>query len=145
MANGTINKEDTKTEIDSIINSLNTGGIIGASPSGVSVSHNTLTNIASISIKKGMNIIIGNACFAADSDSKGLRQIGIAENTTSQAWGNVGLRRLRSQGYTAGGTVISVCCLYNASANKTLYLNVKHEAGKALTVTGRMQAYNLKS
>ena len=142
MATGTISKEDTKTEIDSIINSLNTG-ITEVSPAGVSVPTNTLKNIASISVKKGMNLIIGNASFASDASTMGLRQIGIAESTTSEGWANVGIRRVRAA-YT-DGTVISICCLYNASANKTLYLNVKHTHGTAITVTGRIQAYNLRA
>ena len=142
MATGTLSKEDTKTEIDSIINSLNTG-LTSSSPDSVSVPTNTLKNIASISVKKGMNLIIGNASFASDADTTSLRQIGIAESTTSEGWANVGIRRVRAA-YN-NGTVISVCCLYNASANKTLYLNVKHDNGTALTVTGRMQAYNFKN
>ena len=144
MATGTINKYCTKSETNSLISNLNTG-ITNASPSGVSVPTNTLKNIASINVKKGMNLIIGNANFSASgAGAIGYRQVGVAEDTTSEGLALIALTRNWGSNTNTDATDY-VCFLYNASANKTLYLNVKHLAGKALTVTGRMQAYNLKS
>ena len=144
MATGTINKYCTKSETNSLISNLNTG-ITNASPSSVSVPTNTLTNIASINVKKGMNLIVGNANFSASgAGSTGYRQVGVAENTTSEKLALIALTRNWGSN-TNTDTTDYVCFLYNASANKTLYLNVKHKAGTTLTVTGRMQAYNLKS
>ena len=144
MATGTINKYCTKSETNSLISNLNTG-ITNASPSGVSVPTNTLKNIASINVKKGMNLIIGNANFEPNSKGgTGYRQVGVAEDTTSESLALVALTR--NWGTSANTyTTDYVCFLYTASAAKTLYLNVKHLAGTTLTVTGRMQAYNLKS
>ena len=141
MANGTIYKEYTKSEVTTLVNKINTG-ITSASPSGVSVPYNTLTNIASITVKKGMNLIIAHATFAA-SGSTSYRQIGIAENTTSANMWQLTLQRICGVNNVA--TPLSLYFFYNASAAKTLYLNVKHTHGVAVTVTGRIQAYNLRA
>ena len=141
MANGTIHKEYTKSEVTALVNQINTG-ITSASPSGVSVPTNTLKNIASINVKKGMNLIIAHATFSAGS-SLGYRQIGVAENTTSANMWQITLQRFTAVNNLAAP--LSLCFFYSASAAKTLYLNVKHNYGLALTVTGRIQAYNLRA
>ena len=141
MANGTIHKEYTKSEVTALVNQINTG-ITSASPSGVKVPYNTLKNIASITVKKGINLIIAHATFEKGS-AAGYRQIGIAENTTSENMWQITLQRVRA--VDSLDVPLSLCFLYNASAAKTLYLNVKHSFGTTLTVTGRIQAYNLRA
>ena len=140
MANGTLYKEYTKSEVDTLVGKLNTG-LTSASPSAVSVANNTLKNIASISVKAGINIIVASASFP--SNATGYRQIGVATSTTSSNWGVISIKRGRAVSGVA--TVISLCFLYNASSATTLYLNVQQNSGSELSVIGRMQSYNLKS
>ena len=124
---------------DSVEALANVGTVYNTSVTDVSVSSGTWKSIASLSLPKGTFLVNGNPRFGAVTN-KGTRQMCL--NTSSNANGTHGKVVIDFQATSGSGNVIGMQSSYvfSLSSPTTVYLNVYHTQGSALTVSAELQA-----
>lgn len=124
---------------DSVEALANVGTVYNTSVTDVSVSSGTWKSIASLSLPKGTFLVNGNPRFGAVTN-KGTRQMCL--NTSSNANGTHGKVVIDFQATSGSGNVIGMqsSYIFSLSSPTTVYLNVYHTQGSALTVSAELQA-----
>ena len=134
-ANGLMSSSD-KIKVEAL---ANVGTVYNTSVTDVSVSSGTWESIASLSLPKGTFLVNGNPRFGAVTN-KGTRQMCL--NTSSNANGTHGKVVIDFQASSGSGNVIGMqsSYIFSFSSPTTVYLNVYHTQGSALTVSAELQA-----
>ena len=124
---------------DSVEALANVGTVYNTSVTDVSVSSGTWKSIASLSLPKGTFLVNGNPRFGAVTN-KGTRQMCL--NTSSNANGTHGKVVIDFQASSGSGNVIGMqsSYIFSLSSPTTVYINVYHTQGSALTVSAELQA-----
>lgn len=124
---------------DSVEALANVGTVYNTSVTDVSVSSGTWKSIASLSLPKGTFLVNGNPRFGAVTN-KGTRQMCL--NTSSNSNGTHGKVVIDFQATSGSGNVIGMqsSYIFSLSSPTTVYLNVYHTQGSALTVSAELQA-----
>lgn len=121
-------------------NTYNTGYVAASTTSDVDAPTNTLTNVLSFSLTKGLWIVQGVTSFSPNAS--GYRALGVSTNTTAVQMDRFAIVRVpAASGVT---TNLQINMILNVTSNsQTFYLNTHQTSGKQLTLSGGYRAVKL--
>lgn len=112
-----------------------TGQHASNTSAAVTVPSGTITNLCSVTLPEaGTYIVIGNVNFG--SNATGYRAAAIPTDASSLT--NVRGQTIRQNAVDGAVTMMNMCFTFNVSSAQTRYLNVQHNAGTDLNVSGSL-------
>ena len=121
-----------KDAVDTVDGKIFTSSLSGSNLSDKSIANNTVVNLGSVTLTKGLYLLFGTATFA--SNATGYRRLIFANSATGTSADRFSVLSVGAS--QDGITQLQLCWVANVTAaSSVVYLNARQTSGGALNVT----------